>query len=109
MITRNKRTIDVYENAGAYMRLLKTVGTKAMTAISPLLYAKDSDKFVAVLNWFALISSRLEDKMLSDHPNLDNKYLDVFYGNLSDNPRNQIDEKMITMAKEKVDELFKRE
>ena len=46
--------------------------------------------------------------MFSDYPNLGNKYVDVFYGNLASETRNDIDEKIKVMAKERADELFKR-
>lgn len=108
MITRNEREIDVYENAGAYMRLLKTVGTKAVVAISPVLHAKDTDKFLKALNSIDEICSKADSNMFSDHINLGNEYVDVFYGDLASEPRNDVDEKIITMAKESADELFKR-
>lgn len=108
MITRNEREIDVYENTGAYMRLLKTVGTKAVVAISPVLHAKDTDKFLKALNSIDEICSKADSNMFSDHINLGNEYVDVFYGDLASEPRNDVDEKIITMAKESADELFKR-
>lgn len=108
MIARNERKIDVYENAGAYMRLLKTVGTKAVVAISPVLHAKDTDKFLKALNTIDVICSKADSNMFSDYPDLDNEYIDIFYGDLSSDPKNGVDEKIITMAKERTVELFKR-
>ena len=108
MITINERKIEVYENAGAYMRLLKTVGTKAVVAISPVLHAKDTGRLLKALNTIDEICSKADSNMFSDYPNLGNKYVDVFYGNLASETRNDIDEKIKAMAKERVDELFKR-
>lgn len=108
MITRKERKIEVYENAGAYMRLLKTVGTKAAARISPVLHAKDTDKFLKALNIIDEICSKADANMFSDHINLGHEYVDVFYGDLAVEPRNDVDEKIIAMAKEKADELFKR-
>jgi len=108
MITRNERKIDVYENAGAYMRLFKTVGTKAVVAISPVLHAKDTDRLLKALNTIDGICSKADSNMFSDHINLGNEYVDVFYGDLASEQRNDVDEKIITMAKERAVELFKR-
>lgn len=108
MITRNKRKIEIYENAGAYMRLLKTVGTKAVVSISPLLHAKDTDKLLKALKTIDEICSKADSNMFSDYPSLGHEYVDVFYGDFDLTPRNDIDEKIRSMAKERADELFKR-
>ncbi|HEK9982050.1 TPA: hypothetical protein TUU08_000153 [Streptococcus equi subsp. zooepidemicus] len=108
MIARNERKIDVYENAGAYMRLLKTVGTKVVVAISPVLHAKDTDRLLNAFKVIDEICSKADSNMFYDHINLGNEYVDVFYGDLASEPRNDVDEKIITMAKERAVELFKR-
>lgn len=109
MIAKKDRNIDVYKNAGAYMRLLKTAGTKALIEISKVLYAKDTDRLIKALNTIDEICSRAEYNMFRDYPDLSNEYIDVFYGDVSDIPRNDVDEEIINLAREKADELFKRD
>ena len=109
MIAKNDRNIDAYKNAGAYMRLLKTAGTKALIEISKVLYAKDTDRLIKALNTIDEICSRAEDNMFRDYPDLSNEYIDVFYGDVSDIPRNDVDEEIINLAREKANELFKRD
>ena len=53
------------------------------------------------------VCSHAEDNMFSDFPDLGNEYVDVFYGNVSDTPRNDVDKAQIKRAKQVADELFK--
>lgn len=109
MIARKQRTMEIYENTGALMRLLKTIGTKAIVEVSPVLLAKDSDKMIKALNMVDEICSKAEESMFSDYPDLTDKYIDVFYGALNYEPRNEVDERIIQKARTASDELFKRE
>ena len=45
--------------------------------------------------------------MFRDHPDLTDEYLDVFYGSTEMEPRNDVDRKVIAMAREAADGLFK--
>lgn len=44
MIQRKNSTLDIYEYAGAILRLLKALGTKAAVKVSSILNAADMDK-----------------------------------------------------------------
>lgn len=109
MIYKKERTIDLYKEAGAEMRLFRILGDILAIHISRVLSASDSDKFMRALQRIDEVRSRAEDNMFHDHPDLSNEYLDVFYGNFSEKPRNTVDEEIRALAKEKTDELFKRE
>lgn len=109
MIHKKERTIDLYKEAGAEMRLFRILGDILAIRISRVLSASDSDKFMRALQRIDEVRSRAEDNMFHDHPDLSNEYLDVFYGNFSEKPRNTVDEEIRALAKEKTDELFKRE
>lgn len=89
------------------MRLYKTLGTRLAVDISRVLSAADQDKLIRALGKIDEICSRVEDNMFHDHPQLSNQYLDVFYGSTDGRPRNEVDEKIIDMAKEAADGLFK--
>ena len=107
MLAKKNRTIDEYKKAGAEMRLFKNLGTKLAVDISKVLSAQDTDKLLRALNRIDEVCSRAEDNMFSDFPELGNEYIDVFYGNVSDEPRNHLDGEIINLAKQVSDELFK--
>lgn len=105
----SNRTMEDYMKAGAEMRLYKNLGTKLAVDISKVLSAADQDKMLRAMNKIDEICSKAEDNMFHDHPELSNDYLNVFYGNVGENPRNDVDAKVLSMSREAADELFKRE
>lgn len=107
MIQKNRRTVDTYMKAGAKMRMFKTLGTKMAVEISQVLSATDTQKLMRALDKVDEICSKAEDNMFRDHPDLSDEYLDVFYGTTEMEPRNEVDEKVIGMAREAADGLFK--
>ena len=107
MIQKNKRTVDTYMKVGAKMRLFKTLGTKMTVEISRVLSASDTHKLMRALDKVDEICSRAEDNMFRDHPDLSDQYLDVFYGTTETEPRNEVDRKVIELAREAADGLFK--
>ena len=94
MIQRKDRTLDAYEDAGAVLRLLKTLGTKAAVEVSPILHAADTDKLLRALDKVDEICSRAEENMFRDYPQLPSQYIDVFYGAANGQPLNEVDEKI---------------
>ena len=107
MIQKNRRTVDTYMSAGAKMRLLKTLGTRTAVEVSQVLSAQDTQKLMRALDKIDEVCSKAEDNMFRDHPDLPDQYLDVFYGTTEMEPRNEVDEKVIGMAREAADGLFK--
>ena len=106
MIQKNRRIVDTYMKVGAKMRLFKTLGTKMTVEISRVLSASDTKKLMRALDKVDEICSRAEDNMFRDHPDLSDEYLDVFYGSTEMEPRNDVDRKVIELARETADELF---
>jgi ABC-type Fe3+/spermidine/putrescine transport system ATPase subunit len=64
------------------------------------------DKLVHLLNKFSEVKCKADDQLFSDYPNLGNEGTDVFYGTLSMEPRNELDEEVIRTAKQKAMALF---
>ncbi len=108
MIAKKNRIMDMYETAGADMRLLKTLGTKALMDTGSVLSSADCDKFIRALHTIEKICSHAEDNMFRDHPRLSSEYMDVFYGSSAAEPRNEVDERMHERMKGIVDELLPR-
>ena len=106
MLQKKRRTVDTYMKAGAKMRLFKTLGTRMVVDISRVLSASDTQKLMRALDKVDEICSKAEDNMFRDHPELPNMYIDVFYGNIGDEPRNDVDREVITLAREAADGLF---
>lgn len=107
MIHKRERTLDLYKEAGAEMRLFRTLGVILAIHISRVLSTPDTDKFLRALRRIDEVRSRAEDNMFHDHPEISNEYLDVFYGNFKGRPRNAVDAEVMAKAKEKADEIFK--
>ena len=106
MKRKSNRTMEMYVEAGAYARLLSDIGTKAVVSMSQILPAKETDKMVSLLNRIDEVKCKADDQLFSDYPNLGNEGTDVFYGTLSEKPRNELDEEVIRTAKQKAIELF---
>lgn len=103
------RTMEQYKLAGAEMRLLKTLMSKTLVDCSCVLSAADQDKLTRACGRIREVCSHAEDNMFHDFPDLNNDYIDVFYGGTSTKPRNTVDEEQIALAKQVADGLFGRE
>lgn len=108
MLAKKNRTIDEYKQAGAEMRLFKNLGVKLAVDISKVLSAQDQDMLCRALHRIDEVCSRAEDNMFRDFPELSNDYIDVFYGNVNNSPRNQVEAEQIARARQVADELFER-
>ena len=108
MRRKSERTMETYMKAGAEMRLFKSLGTKLAVDISSILSASDQVKLLRALKKIDEVCSEAENNMFRDHPELPDSYTDVFYGNIDGKPRNDVDEKVISIAREVADELFER-
>lgn len=106
MVNRKERTIEVYKNVGAQMRLFKTMGSKLAVDISHVLSANDTDMFLRALHKIDEVCSRAEDNMFRDHPKISDEYLSVFYGDVGTAPRGDVDKTVLGMAREVADGLF---
>lgn len=106
MLSKKDRTLDEYKRAGAEMRLLKELGSRLTVDISKVLSAQDTDILTRALSKIDEVCSRAEDNMFCDHPDLPNTYINVFYGNVSGEPINDVDSEITHLAKEVADELF---
>ena len=103
---KKQRTMEVYEQAGAEMRLYKSLGARLATHISQVLSSTDTDKLLRIMGKISEICSKAEDNMFNDHPQLSNEYIDVFYGDTKNEPRNEVDKRIVQLAREAADDLF---
>ena len=106
MLSKKQRTMEVYEQAGAEMRLYKSLGARLATHISQVLSSTDTDKLLRIMGKINEICSKAEDNMFNDHPQLSNEYIDVFYGDTKNEPRNEVDKRIVQLAREAADDLF---
>ena len=91
MYTKKDRTLDEYKRAGGEMRLFKQLGVTLAVDISKALSAGDTDKLLRALGKVDEICSRAEDNMFRDHPGIGDEHVDVFYGDVFYEPRNELD------------------
>lgn len=106
MLKKADRTMERYMRSGAMMRLYKTLGVRLLVEISAVLSAADQEKMHRAMSRIDEVCSRAEDNMFLDHPELSNQYLDVFYGSTDTEPRNDVDRRLLEIAREAADELF---
>ncbi len=106
MLRKKERTLDEYKRAGCEMRLFKQLGTTLAVDISKVLSAADTDKFLKALSKVDEICSKAEESMFQDYPKLESEYIDVFYGSVKDEPRNELDAEIIQKARKAADDLF---
>ena len=108
MLVKSNRTIDEYKRAGAAIRLLRSVAGKALVDVSGVISSRDQDVLERAINMIEDICSHAEDKMFADFPRLPNDFIDVFYGEVDDEPRNEVDRGQMELARKVADELFER-
>jgi len=109
MLQKKDRTMDKYKKVGAEMRLFKELGGRMVVDASEVLSAQDTDTLLRILNRFDIVCSRAEDNMFRDYPELGGEYTDVFYGDVSDTPRNAVDAEITEKARQLAGGLFERE
>ena len=108
MLVKSNRTIDEYKRAGAAMRLLRSVAGQALVDVSGVINSRDQDVLERAINRFEEVCSHAEDNMFSDFPRLSNDHINVFYGEVDDEPVNEVDREQIERARKVADELFER-
>lgn len=108
MRSKQERTMERYMKVGAEMRLLKSLSARLITDTGYILLKTEQDKLMRAMDKVRQICSIAEENMFRDYPELSNHYIDVFYGNVADEPRNEVDKRIIEMAKEVSDGLFTR-
>ncbi len=101
-----KRTLEEYKEAGAWMRLLKSVLSKTEVACSKVTKARDYDKLASARSKIDIVCSRAEDNMFDDFPKLSNQHIDVFYG-APDVTTTDVDKEQTALMRKLVKELFK--
>ena len=106
MLSRKDRTVEKYMRAGAAMRLFKTAYSEVITTLSEVMPSQDYEKVMRAMYKVDQVCSDTEDRMFREHLDLDNEYIDVFYGDLKNNTRNDVDRKVVQMAHEMSDRLF---
>lgn len=106
MLSRQDRTVEKYMRAGAAMRLFKTAYSEVITSLSEVMPKQDYEKVMRAMYKVDQVCSDTEDRMFREHPDLDNEYIDVFYGDLKNDTRNDVDKKVVQMAHEMSDRLF---
>ncbi|ADB47456.1 hypothetical protein LK430_08765 [Acidaminococcus fermentans DSM 20731] len=62
MIYKKERTLDLYKEAGAEMRLFMALADILVLHISQVLLAPDTDKFLRAIQKIDEVRSRAEDK-----------------------------------------------
>lgn len=108
MLNKKDRTMEKYVKAGASIRLLNDVYCNALVEVSKILPAKDMRLLEAFQTKLWIATSRCEEQMYSDYPDLGHEGTAVFYGDLGFKRHTKIDDQVLAEAKEQVKEMFQR-
>ena len=73
-----------------------------------MISSRDQDVLERAINRFEEVCSHAENNMFSDFPRLSNDHINVFYGEVDDEPRSEVDREQIERARKVADELFER-
>lgn len=80
MHAQKGRTLDVYKEAGAWVRLYKDVSAQMLSQVSPLLSKTEKDKLYSAVNKINAIISNADEGLFRDFPDIGNKGCNIFYG-----------------------------
>ncbi len=107
ILPKKERTLDVYLNVGAKVRLAKHALVKAAVALGKVLKSDELTKVDRALDLLYEAVSKADDRMYCDHPEISgNGYTRVFYGTLDIEPRSSTEEEVLCLAKKYADEIF---
>lgn len=107
ILPKKERTLDVYLNVGAHVRLAKNTAGKAYVALGKVLKSDELAKVRRALDLLDDAVSKAEDRMYCDHPEISgNGYTSVFYGALDIEPRSSTEKEVLRLAKKYADGLF---
>ena len=106
MLNKKMRTVEKYMNAGALLRLYKTLGARLLAEISGVLSSTDTDRMMRAMRKINEVCSNAEDNMFRDHPQLSDQYMDVFYGIIQKEPRNDVDREVTMLARKAAEDLL---
>lgn len=107
MQSRKDRTVEKYMRAGAAIRLFKSASSEVIATLSEVMPKQDYRKIMLTMDRVNQVCSDTEDRMFLEHPDLSNEYIDVFYGDVRNDTRNEVDWKVVQMAHELSESLFK--
>lgn len=88
------------------MRLFKTASSEVIATLSEVMPKQDYRKIMLAMDRVNQVCSDAEDRMFREHPELGDEYIDVFYGALKNDTRNDVDKKVVQMAHEMSEHLF---
>ena len=103
----NERTLEVYKDAGAKVRLMKAAAVEACVALGRVLTSSEMAKVRRAMDLLNDAVSAADSRMFNDHSEICGKgYARVFYGNLKDEDGTPLDKEIRRRAKEHADALF---
>ncbi|MCR4621621.1 MAG: hypothetical protein K5663_06005 [Clostridiales bacterium] len=106
ILPKKERTLDVYLNVGAQVRLAKDAVGKAYVALGKVLKADELAKVRRALDLLDDAVNKADSRMYCDHPEISgNGYTSVFYGTVGIEARSQVEKEVLRLAKKYADEL----
>lgn len=107
MESKKNRTLELYLEAGAWLRLAKAVLSRADVALSKVMPDSKTYRMHTARRILDELSSNCEDRMFFEHDVIGNEFTQVFYG-APNVERGDIDKEQIERMKIFVEGLFEK-
>ena len=96
---KEERTLELHMQAGAELRVAKEALGAAYITMSKYMDAKQLDRFKRGMDYIDSVGCVADEVMFTEHPEISDAYTDVYYGNLHDEPRTDVDAEVIARAR----------
>lgn len=107
MLKNNEKAINVYKRLGAKLRLLKRIESDLEIEVRQVLPKNKCSSLSTIRKKIDKVCSDFDDQMFHDFPEIDNSYTHVFYGDIVNAPRCEVDKEVIEEAKRLCNGYFK--
>ena len=108
-LPKSKRTIKAYVQAGAEMRIFKTILSKLYVDATKLLPTSKSKRIGTAVNIINAVCAEVESNMVKDFPHISQSYATKFYGP-ADNPAfYSVNEQANKLTREILESLMPKE
>lgn len=100
------KSIEAYLRLGAEFRLFKSLEARIREDLGKITAPRYAVSLTRARHKYDQICSKMEDEMFYKHPELNDEYVQVFYGDVGNSPYDFRDRKMLELAKQIAIELF---
>ena len=103
-----EESLELHMQAGALLRLAKETLSAAYVNMSKFESEAQLARLKCCTDYLDSVCCIADEGMFTDHPEIGEAYKDVYYGNLHDEPRTDVDAEVIARAHAFTEGLFEK-